>query len=208
QHFKVSVRINVDTENFPHAEQVLHILAAEGFAGKLTVDIGQIVRIDDGNSSPSASYTPRCFVKREFAEAEARFAAAAARHGFGNPKLPQAVGAPCTAVRANELVIGSEGELYKCWDSVGNRNEVIGNVRDWRDTNGRLHKWLTYDPFSDPDCRNCVALPVCMGGCAHHAMDPLLRDNRCDTFRHVHRERVLAFVKAAESKKMLTRLPD
>ena len=102
-------------------------------------------------------------------------------------------------MRANELVVGSRGELYKCWDSVGNSREVIGHVRDWNDLNGRLGKWLRYDPFTNPECRTCIALPVCMGGCAHHAMDANQYENRCGTFRHTYREQVDAFVEAVNA---------
>ena len=42
----------------------------------------------------------------------------------------------------------------------------------------------------------CVALPVCMGGCAHHALDTVARDSRCDTFRYNHRERITRLVAA------------
>jgi uncharacterized protein len=108
------------------------------------------------------------------------------------------VGAPCTAVRENELIIGSKGELYKCFESVGNRLEVIGNVDDYFDLRGRLNKWLSYDPFANGECRSCIALPVCMGGCAHHAMNSKQYENRCGTFRHTFREQVLEFAKAAE----------
>jgi uncharacterized protein len=82
---------------------------------------------------------------------------------------------------------------------VGNRREVIGNVRDWKDLNGRLGRWLRYDPFADPECRTCIALPVCMGGCAHHAMDAAQYENRCGTFRHTYREQVDAFVEAVDA---------
>ncbi len=200
EHFEVSVRINADKNNFPHAERMLKILSDEGFAGKLLVDPGQIVAIDDGVNSPSVGYGSCCFTSKEFAEAERQFASLVARYGFGGPQLPRPTAAPCTAVRANELVVGSEGELYKCWDSVGNHLEVVGDIRDYRNPMGRLQKWLKYDPFEDAECRNCIALPVCMGGCAHHAMAPPLYENRCSTFRHIHREQVLAYVEAAECR--------
>jgi uncharacterized protein len=101
-------------------------------------------------------------------------------------------------VRANELVVGSKGEVYKCWESVGNPQEVIGHIRDYENPNGRLEKWLKYDPLANSECRSCIALPVCMGGCARHAMDVLQYDNRCGTFRHNYRDKVLAFVEAAD----------
>lgn len=79
----------------------------------------------------------------------------------------------------------------------------MGKIRIHQATNDRLPKWLGYDPFADTECRNCIALPVCMGGCAHHAMDPRQRANRCGTFRHTHREQVLAFVDAVEQDEPL-----
>jgi uncharacterized protein len=120
------------------------------------------------------------------------------RHGFANHSMPRPTGAPCTAVRANELVVGSEGELYKCWDSVGNRMEVVGDIRDYKNTNGRMQKWLKYDPFADPECRSCIALPVCMGGCAHHGMDLLQYENRCGSFRHTYKEQIISYAEVAE----------
>ena len=200
EYLPVTVRMNVDTHNFPHAEELLQILAAEGLAGKLGVAIGQLVGVDDGAPAPSSTYAPRCFGNAAFARAQREFDALARRYGFaGPPSLPQPTSTPCTAVRANELVVGSKGELYKCWESVGNAREVIGHIRDYRNTNGRLAKWLKYDPFSNEDCRSCIALPVCMGGCAHHAMDLLQYENRCGTFRHTYQEQVQQFVEFAET---------
>jgi uncharacterized protein len=94
--------------------------------------------------------------------------------------------------------VGSEGELYKCWDSVGNRMEVVGEIRDYKNTNGRMQKWLKYDPFADPECRRGIALPVCTGGCAHHGMDLLQYENRCGSFRHTYREQIVGFAEFAE----------
>jgi len=199
-YFGISVRVNVDAENIKHAEQLMQILAQQGLAGKLSLYPGQIVGVDDGSGSPSSSYGVQCLTNPDFARAERDFLRLAAGYGFSGATLPRPTGAPCTAVRANELVVGSEGELYKCWDSVGANLEVIGHIRDYKNPNGRMQKWLKYDPFADPECRQCIALPVCMGGCAHHAMDLLQYENRCGTFRHTYREQVLDFVEAAERR--------
>lgn len=199
-YLSVSVRMNVDAENVKRSEELLQILAAEGLAGRLTVNLGQIVGVDDGDGAPSATYQPPCLTTAAFAQAEMEFTALALRYGLGGPSIPSPTGAPCTAVRANELVVGSEGELYKCWDSVATPSEVIGHVSDYRNLNGRMQRWLKYDPFRNEECRGCVALPVCMGGCAHHGMDILQHENRCDSFRFNHRERVLAFVDAAAER--------
>ncbi len=128
RYMGVSVRVNLDSRNAETAEELLAILASEGLAGKISVQPAQIVAIDDGVPSPSAKYRPRCLSNPEFARLELDFHALARHYGFGSAGLPMPTGAPCTAVRVNELVVGSEGELYKCWNSVGNPKEVIGHI--------------------------------------------------------------------------------
>jgi uncharacterized protein len=196
ENFDVNVRVNISTENFDRVEELFIALKEEGFAGKLSVYPGQLVGVHNV-MAPSSTYHG-CFGHRQFAIAEQRFIDLAIQYGLAGVRLPEATGTPCTAVRANELVIGSKGELYKCWESVGT-SDVIGNIRNYRELNGRMERWLKYDPFQNQECRSCVALPVCMGGCAHHGMSPLLFENRCHTFRHTYREQVVKYARAARS---------
>lgn len=198
-YLSVSIRVNLSQENTSHVEKLLQILQAEGLSDKLHIYPGQIVAVNDGASAPSASYSSCCLSNIELAKIKLEFMKLAQCYGFDKPSLPKPVGTPCTAVRSQELIVGSKGELYKCPYSVGNPQEVIGHISDYKNCNTRLHKWLNYDPFTDPECTNCIALPVCMGGCAHHAMDPVLHDNRCDSFRHNYKERILAYIEAQEA---------
>lgn len=201
-YLPIGIRMNVDTENIGRAEELLQILADQGLAGRVSVYMGQIVGISDVMAAPSASFAHACLTRPQFAEAEIQFTELATRYGFSAPSVPSPMATPCTAVRANELIIGSKGELYKCWESVGNRLDVVGDVRTYQDTDGRLRRWLNYDPFANKECQSCIALPVCMGGCAHHAMDPLQYENRCGTFRFNYRERVGQFVDFVEQAGM------
>jgi uncharacterized protein len=191
----IAIRVNLDSDNTGDYRELLAVLADAGLAGRVTVYPGQVVAPATDPAAPSASYHNRCLGRAAFATVEREFFTAAADLGFATPGPPKPVGAPCTAVRDNELVVGSRGELYKCPETVGNPAEVIGNLLTWPRTGDRLLRWLTYEPFDDDECRSCPALPVCMGGCAHHAMDPLLRDSRCSTFRFTHQEQVRDLVR-------------
>ena len=199
EYFSVAIRVNVDAENYRRVEELLKILADNGLSGRLFVYLGQLVAVDDGGLAPSSSYRSPCFTNKEFAAAESEFTLMAMQYGFSGPSIPGPVGAPCTAVRSNELILGSDGEMYKCWESVGNPSHVIGNIRDYANTNGRLRRWLSYDPFTNDECRSCFALPTCMGGCAHHGMDVLQYENRCDTFRHNYADRIGLLASAVEA---------
>jgi uncharacterized protein len=202
-YLQVTIRVNLDTRNFDRTEELFQIMVDRGLAGKLSVYPAQIVGVDSGVASPSATYSGCCFKNKEFAEAELRFNRMAVKYGFSRHSLPEPVGAPCTAVRANELVVGSKGELYKCWESVGNKLEVIGDIRDYADPAGRMQKWLKYDPFTNDECRSCIALPVCMGGCAAHAMIPEQYENRCGTFRYTYEEQVRTYINSVSSTEHL-----
>ncbi len=194
----ISIRVNLDTANAAHYERLLDQLVERGLAGRITVHPGQIVAYDEGIGAPSETYRPTCFTLPQYASVEREFLAAARRRGLASAQLPQPVSTPCTAVRVNELVVGASGELYKCWDSVGNHQEVVGHLRSWQDPDDRALKWLRYDPFADEDCRSCIALPGCMGGCAHHQLiDP--GDSKCSTFRLTYREQVEEYVASAEA---------
>ena len=205
-HLNVSVRVNLDRNNVDRVRELFELLAAAGLAGRLRVYPGQLVGLTTNLLAPSASY-PGCMTNPEFARAERDFFALAQQYGLAVPGLPSPAGAPCTAVRANELVVGSRGELYKCWDSVGDRGEVIGHIQDATNLNGRVGKWLSYDPFANDECKSCIALPVCMGGCAHHAFEKLQYENRCGTFRHTFTEQVSQFVDHAEQRPVSRLIP-
>jgi len=78
----------------------------------------------------------------------------------------------CTALAMNSYCIGPEGEIYKCWSSIGNPAEILGNVRNPEDLYGKKEflRWLSWSPFRKAKCRKCSYLPICLGGCAYISM--------------------------------------
>lgn len=197
EYFDVSVRVNVDRSNFDRAVELLDVLEVEGLRGRMGVYVAQLIGSATGGCGPNSTYENPFLTNTEFAEFAIEFAREIDRRGFGAPNVPRPTGTPCVAVRQNSLVVGSAGELYKCWDSVGNPADVIGDIREHGDSTSGAGRWLRYDPFSDAECLECIALPVCMGGCAHYALDESLRDDRCGTFRTTHHEQVRDLVAAA-----------
>jgi uncharacterized protein len=195
----ISIRVNLDASNVAEYRRLLDLFVERGLGGRIEVHPGQIVAYDEGIGAPSESYGPTCLTLAEFAEVRREFLTYARALGLASASLPQPIDTPCTAVRVNELVVGANGELYKCWDSVGNQQESFGHLRSWRDPHDRALKWLHYDPFSDAGCRGCIALPTCMGGCAHHAMLDPSGDSKCSTFRLTHRRQVEEYADAAEA---------
>ena len=72
----------------------------------------------------------------------------------------------CAIRNKNAIVIGPQGEVYKCWNDVGDISRVIGKIGGKVKNETLLLRYLVgADPFEDPNCLNCLLLPVCGGGC-------------------------------------------
>ena len=94
--------------------------------------------------------------------------------------------------------IDEEGRLFKCWESAGYPEHAFGSVRDWDPMNplntadepDMLTKYLnTSLPLDDEECRECVWLPLCVGGCPHRR---LYYEKNCIPFRDAPERYVLA----------------
>ncbi len=81
------------------------------------------------------------------------------------------------AVRNNNCwVFDAEGNVYKCWEIIGNQEYKVGEIGENGivsiTNNTLLNKYLYgANPFEDPTCRNCFSLPVCRGGCPHKRIE-------------------------------------
>ena len=72
----------------------------------------------------------------------------------------------CVASKYWAFVIGPEGELYKCWRMVGNKQQEVGNVHRGGIDIVKFSRWLTgADYTQDPKCLDCQFISLCGGGC-------------------------------------------
>ena len=74
----------------------------------------------------------------------------------------------CGATIVNYFVIGPKGELYKCWNDIGDENFIVGNVVENKITNYELLSRYIGGPnmMDDPKSCECKLFPICDGGCA------------------------------------------
>lgn len=191
-HLAIGVRINLQHSNVGRVDELLALLQRAGLAGRISISVGHVAAVSHNVDAPSASFGGSCLTRAELGDAELAVMALAAHRGFATATLPAARATPCTAVHRNELIIGAKGEIWKCLDDAGNAAEQLGTIFEGTTSGNRLEKWLAHDPFADPECPSCIALPVCMGGCALYTRTPELHDNRCSTFRTNHLARVAA----------------
>jgi len=84
--------------------------------------------------------------------------------------IPQRMNSSCGQIVSNNVVIGPQGEFYRCNISLGDDSMVTGDIWNGRYYNDKeLMHYSTVDMYSD--CSQCAYLPVCMGGCVMHRID-------------------------------------
>ena len=78
----------------------------------------------------------------------------------------------CQAETENSYVIDELGNCYKCWDQVGRIENSCFNVLCPDEKNyPNITKFMSWDPFRDEKCGQCIFLPICFGGCKFHRMN-------------------------------------
>lgn len=78
----------------------------------------------------------------------------------------------CQAETENSYVIDELGNCYKCWDQVGRVETSCFNITSPNEKNyTNIVKFLSWNPFMDDKCSQCVFIPVCFGGCKFHRMN-------------------------------------
>lgn len=72
----------------------------------------------------------------------------------------------CTCDLKNSFIIDPRGNLYKCWEEIGQDNNIIGNINSGLKANKPkdYYNYLLFNPLANKKCRNCNILPLCMGG--------------------------------------------
>ena len=107
-------------------------------------------------------------------------------------------GSYCGAHTIWGVGVDERGNLQKCWEAVDKPDVSFGTARDWDPADplatasnpGNLTMYLnTACPVPDEECRECVWLPHCAGGCPHQR---LFYERLCVAFKDDPESYVLA----------------
>jgi len=73
----------------------------------------------------------------------------------------------CGVNTKNAYLIGPEGELYKCWDDLGEKDEIVGYIDSFTNWNTSLiAQGIVEASYVENDkCKKCFCFPICNGGC-------------------------------------------
>lgn len=158
----VNVKVNIDESNFMSYETI-YLMLYDSFPNEIDSKRLQIgfnkIRNRTGFSSCNT-----CFSENRYFEIIKLFANLKnqAKKSF---KLPQ-TSFPCMLRCINSLVIGPDGNIYKCLEHIDKKSTEIGNINQMSVSKKKVAQYaFDHSPFDDPECLKCKMLPICGGGC-------------------------------------------
>ena len=157
--FRVNIRVNVDKTNSSDYIKIYKWIKDRYPQNNLIVYPGWI-HIDTGLQS-SCSLN-----KKEKQDLHIKLCK---KHGVvTNRFFPNHVNIGCAAGYPNSMLIAPDGSIYKCWEELGNKNRIVGNINlphKWTNQKMRVRYCVGIDHYQNPTCRRCRYLPICDGGC-------------------------------------------
>ena len=163
----VVVRINIDKENISRTDELLGILHDRiEHRERLKIDFGQVQAFTEICKSIESD----CYNNRQYADIMLPLYGKVEQFGFVMNKMncyPQPKVNFCGSDYVNSFVLDNYGELYRCWNHVGNKKHSCGNVRDFNNDklNENYLSAIAWNPIKHAKCCECACLPICMGGC-------------------------------------------
>jgi len=181
----ITVRINLLRDNVDSAAQLVHRLKTMQMDNPaLSISLGHV----DNSSEHCGTDQSTLLNGHEFAECRKKLLGPEGGRGGENVTLPVPFGTVCCADRLNSYVIAPNGEIFKCWNSLGRLGEAIGTL------GGQVAEttspWLNFQADESVDCRKCKFLPVCQGGCSDVQIRSGRTQRECTELRYTLKQRL------------------
>ena len=167
---RVNVRINVDHKNWKNAEKLLEIFEKKGLQ---SVGV-YIAPVYDVSSKSCEGSNCSCLNNNDIFKISDDFDIILKEKGFEVFANSLNLYLRCSANSLTSFIIDPDGDFYKCFWEIGNKNSCCGSLSNEKP--GKLQRfktinYMTWEPFDFPECLDCRALPVCMGGCLDRAIN-------------------------------------
>ena len=198
--FNVHIRQNVQESNLDSVPEVRE------FIRKLAEESGN--RID---------YAPAPVTGNKATEERGSEVRYLCEHDLGEIGLPREIvrfkagqGYFCGSQILRSVVIDEKGRLFKCWENAGDPDYAFATAHDWdpktpMDTVSNPDKLTMYLntalPNGDSECRECVWLPLCSGGCPNARLHGM---KMCFPLRNQPEKYVLALYDQIKKKEEKT----
>lgn len=198
--FALRLRINVDRNNLEQALGLLALFDERGWLRRELRFYPYLAPVRDYNDAAKSGWSiaDDCGTG-EFFAVHTRWLEILHERGIPVVKeslygYPEPRSQPCGAMTARNWLINDDGTLHKCGLDIDTDARAVGKLGELPDPgNENTRYWGGYDHFSDPTCRSCRALPLCLGGCARdrrEGREQAMSEN-CE-YHLTHEPRILA----------------
>jgi len=190
----VTLRVNVDTDNYIQGDEVASILKNEGVYGDVLPYLAQV------NSANDTLKQSRCLSNQQFSKINLKYMI------DGKTPImtfyPKPKGNFCISDFTNGFVIDPYGDMYKCFADIGREDKKVCSLLDEHiDFSPIMHDYVLHDPTLVDRCKSCKLLPICLGGCPHLRMNNI--DN-CSQFKYSINEYLLECAKFLQNDKHIS----
>ncbi len=197
---EVVLRVSVDKDmTAENVRLLLRELDAAGLKNRVGVYFGFI----EPSTSACANIADNCFDKATFARMESDFTTVLMEEGFDVHKIPSPISTVCVAQQIGSHVIDPDGDMYRCFNYVGDKSKSVGRVFELLNVqHPEFVRLFKFSPFDDEGCRTCRALPLCMGSCpARRADFNPAHEEMCESWTY-NLESILEIMAAVKLQRM------
>lgn len=162
----LGIRMNIDNENIEDYPRIHKFFKDRYINKNISISPAFIIDTTKGNNKTTISDENKQFdFKKVLVEQ------------FNNSKYiyPSNDINECAIRNLNAWAIDARGDLYKCWEIIGNKDYKVGELTEKGIiiTNKIMLNRYLYgsDPFLNQKCLDCFLLPICGGGCPHKRIE-------------------------------------
>ena len=176
QYMTLAIRVNIDRNNYSDYYETYQWFRTR-YKGHQFIIYPGIIVLDENDS---CSHT--CFSRNEVTDI---FINLYKKYGIISEKIyPDSISIECKARSpyAN-MLIGSRGEIYKCFEDLGIEDRIVGNINDpikWSNFKEIARYATGIDHYLSEECRKCPYIPICNGGCPRRRYENLYENKHND----------------------------
>ncbi len=172
--FEVTIRVNFDDSNLEEVPKLIEFLKEQFADDKRFGVLFRPVGRWGGENNDDLPVCSRIVANNKIWE----FSDEAVSSGMGlSPMVAGSLmpsGSVCYAAKPHSLVVGSNGQLYKCTVSLEEERNFVGKIHEDGSLDldyDKIALWVTSGEETDSVCQSCFYRPACQGNhCPYYRM--------------------------------------
>lgn len=174
EHLEIVIRVNVDNDNKGSLNDLIdYLLIKESLLGKVSVGISPVFDFEDKKNCNYNNYCSKEAWNIESLEVLKHYLTIDHVENFHSATLQPSL-VSCSANVYDSYIFDSDGDIYKCFLSLGKKPFSIGNVieinrKSYLLNNEKHKRWISTSHARE--CNSCVFLPLCQSGCLYERFE-------------------------------------